>query len=228
MSYTLPEESLILVTGANGYIGSHIVDALLALKFRVRGTVRESKPWLNAFFDAKYGPGVFETVEVPSIQNPGDLDAAMEGGVRGVIHVAADVSMSSDPRAVIPKAQEATVNVLASAAKHKDIARFVLTSSSSAAIVPKPNVRGVVIDQTTYNDEIVAAAWSDDTPETYRGYFVYAAAKTESERTAWAWNDREKPDFVLNTVLPNTNVGHRVLDGVFYEGGLATNTNGHR
>lgn len=84
--YALPVASLILVTGANGYIASHVVDVLLGLKFRVRGTVREDKPWLNQFFENKYGKGVFETVVVPSMQDAGDFDVAMRG-VDGVVHV---------------------------------------------------------------------------------------------------------------------------------------------
>lgn len=35
--------SALLVTGANGYIGSHVVDQLLAAGYRVRGTARDAK-----------------------------------------------------------------------------------------------------------------------------------------------------------------------------------------
>jgi hypothetical protein len=37
---TLPQGSRILVTGANGYIASHVVDKLLGLGHMVRGTVQ--------------------------------------------------------------------------------------------------------------------------------------------------------------------------------------------
>ena len=53
----------------------------------------------------------------------------------------------------------------------------------------------------------MTAAWSDETPEPSKGYFVYAAAKTEGERAAWKWNEEANPGFVFNTILPNTNVG---------------------
>jgi hypothetical protein len=43
-------------------------------------------------------------------------------------------------------------------------------------------------------------------PEASKGYSVYAAAKTEGERTAWKWNEDTNPGFILNTILPNYNV----------------------
>ena len=41
MSLRFPTSSTIAVTGANGYIGSHIVKALLAEGFKVRAVVRD-------------------------------------------------------------------------------------------------------------------------------------------------------------------------------------------
>ena len=84
-SYVLPSGSRILVTGANGYIASHVVDKLLGLGYLVRGTVRAPKPWLNEYFEQKYGPNVFETVFVESFGNKDELEGIMQD-VDGVIH----------------------------------------------------------------------------------------------------------------------------------------------
>lgn len=81
----LPKGTLILITGANGYIASHIVNQLLKLGYRVRGTVRNEKPWLNKLF-SKYGEGTFETVIVPEITIDGAFDEAVKG-VDGIMHV---------------------------------------------------------------------------------------------------------------------------------------------
>jgi NmrA-like family len=67
--YIIPRGSLILVTGANGYIASHVVNILLELGFKVRGTVRAAKPWLSGFFEQKYGKGRFESVVVPALED---------------------------------------------------------------------------------------------------------------------------------------------------------------
>lgn len=82
----LREDDLVLVTGANGFIGSHIADVLLEEGFRVRGTVRNSKPWLNDLFEKRHGAGRFEAFELHSFDDKTACSDALEG-VSGVIHV---------------------------------------------------------------------------------------------------------------------------------------------
>lgn len=84
--YAIPQGSRILVTGANGYIGSNIVDLLLELGYIVRGTVRTEKPWLDRLFENKYGKGKFESVTVEAMEKEGAFDSAIQG-VAGVVHV---------------------------------------------------------------------------------------------------------------------------------------------
>lgn len=84
--YALPQGSRILVTAANSYIGSNIVDLLLEIGFQVRGTVRAEKPWLNELFEKKYGKGRFETVIVSGTEKEGAFDDALDD-VTGIIHV---------------------------------------------------------------------------------------------------------------------------------------------
>ena len=77
----IPPGSLVLVTGANGFIGSHVADQFLAAGYRVRGTVRsESKGlWLKELFDKKYSSGKFEIAIVPDMTLKGAFDDATEG-----------------------------------------------------------------------------------------------------------------------------------------------------
>lgn len=209
--YALPVGSLVLVTGANGYIASHVVDILLGLGFRVRGTVRAPKPWLDAFFAQRYGAGRYESVIVPVLggTTPDPALAAAVRGVRGILHVASDTSFSPDADEIIAHVQRANVHLLeaAAAATAPPVTRFVLTSSSSAAIVPQPGMAGVVVEEDTYNDAAVAAFRNGLAPAGKEGAYGYVTSKTEGERCAWRWVREHKPALVFNTVLPSITVG---------------------
>ncbi|KAI9698119.1 MAG: hypothetical protein M1836_004121 [Candelina mexicana] len=212
-NYSIPRGSLILVTGANGYIASHVVDILLQLGYRVRGTVRAAKPWLDRFFEHRYGggeeneKGAFESVVVPALEKEEAWSRSdvMEG-VRGVVHIASDLSMAAEPHAVISRVIKSTINALEAADKWTSVKRAVLTSSSAAAFISQADVKGVTIDENTWNDAAVEAAWSPSTPVDELAYHVYAASKTQGEREAWDWVKRRKPHFEFNVIVPNTNV----------------------
>ena len=83
---TIPVGSWILVTGANGYIASHIINLLLASGYKVKGTVREPKPWLYEFFIDRHGQQNYQSVVVPALEVEGALEEHLED-VRGVLHV---------------------------------------------------------------------------------------------------------------------------------------------
>jgi nucleoside-diphosphate-sugar epimerase len=82
----IPKGSTVLVTGANGYVASHIVDILIQLGYEVRGTVRSVKPWLNQLFEERHGKGKFQSVVVPNLEAADAYDEAIKG-VSGFLHV---------------------------------------------------------------------------------------------------------------------------------------------
>ncbi|PIG86236.1 cinnamoyl-CoA reductase [Aspergillus arachidicola] len=150
--YAIAPGSRVLVTGANGFIGSHVVQQLLSLGYVVRGTVRSQKPWLEELFRFKYGPNSFESVVVPDLSDYDSWSNAMRD-VSGVIHVASDLSFSPNAEEVIPRVVLATETILEAAAKQPQgsIQRVVLTSSASAAALPQPGVEGIVITEGKYS-----------------------------------------------------------------------------
>ena len=77
----IPEDSLILVTGVTGFIGSHIANELLKRGYRVRGTARDAEKarWINELFEGNFGKGRFETVIVSDMSTPGAYDEAVKG-----------------------------------------------------------------------------------------------------------------------------------------------------
>lgn len=140
-------------------------------------------------------------------------------GVSGVAHVASVLTFSPDPNAVIPQTIAGIVNVLKSAAKESSVKRVVYTSSSVAATLPKPNVE-FSIDESTWNESAVKAAWVSPPYPPHHEWVVYASSKTEAERAAWDFVRENKPDFVLNTVLPNAAFGE-LLDPKNQKGSTA-------
>ncbi|KAJ5675944.1 hypothetical protein N7462_008841 [Penicillium macrosclerotiorum] len=207
----IPPGSRILVTGANGFIGSQVVQQLLSLGYLVRGTVRSQKPWLEDLFKSKFGPNSFESVIIPDLSDLESLSKAMKD-VSGVIHVASDVTFNPNVEEVIPKVVLATETVLEAAAKQPKglIRRVVLTSSASAAALPQPGVEGIVVTEDTWNTATIKAAYDESTPTDAKPFTVYVASKTESELAAWKWIKENKPMFAFNAVLPYYTLG-RVL-----------------
>lgn len=138
------------------------------------------------FFDTKYGQGKFELTEVHEMADPGAFDDAVMGA-SGLIHVATPGMQSYDPNEAIATVVNGALNALEAAAKEGSVKRVVLTSSSTAAASPKPNVH-FIIDENTWNEEAVKAAWA---PPPYEGeqrkLDVYSASKTQSEQAAWKW-----------------------------------------
>lgn len=191
-----PLGSLILITGVNGLVASHVADQALAAGFGVRGTVRSSSKnaWMISMFDSKYGSGKFELAEVADITADGAFDSAMVG-VSGVAHIAALLG-STDPNVMIPGSINADLSVLKSAAKEESVKAVVLTSSSWAQSNPIPN-RKFNIDADTWNewaaDHAYEKPYGDDKLMT-----VYAASKVFGERECWKYVKDNNPGFVFN------------------------------
>jgi nucleoside-diphosphate-sugar epimerase len=112
-------------------------------------------------------------------------------GTSAVVHVASVLSFSSVPEEVINPVLAGTLTALRSAAKTPSVKRFVLTSSSSAALFPKPDVK-VFLDETTWNEESSALARSLPLTDGAKPWHVYCASKTEGEKSAWDFMKTEK------------------------------------
>lgn len=77
----------VLVTGATGFIGAHIVDALLARGIRVRGATRSLAKGEAMMAARPQHAHNLEFVQIEDFENPGGLVEAVKD-VDGVIHTA--------------------------------------------------------------------------------------------------------------------------------------------
>lgn len=210
--YLDPSSTLVLVTGASGHIASNIIKEALDLGYHVRGTARTQDKCDNTAKEHGNHPN-YTTAIVSDFSHPSaEIDNAVKG-VDSVIHVASDTTFSEDADKIINSVVRGTENFLWAAAKEPKVKRFTLTSSSTAALIPKPGVEGVVATVDSWDDEAVDYARNKEGqsigPIGY-GFLVYAASKTEGERALWKFVKTEKPAFVANAVLPNFNVGRVV------------------
>jgi len=207
----LPKGSLVLVTGVTGFVGSGVADQFLHYGYKVRGTIRDAAKgvWLQEAFDAKYGTGNFELVSVPDMVADGAYDEVVKG-VDAIAHVASIMSFDADPNKVIPPSIAGALNALKSAYAEPSVKRFVLTSSSTAAIIPVKGQGRVVITHDSWNEKAIKEAWADPPYDAARGLWTYGASKTQAEQEVWKYhkeNRHKRPDLVVNTVLPNLVYG---------------------
>ena len=83
----------VLVTGATGFIGAHIVDALLSRGLRVRGATRSMAKGEAMMKARPQYKEQLEFVQINDFESPGGLVDAVKG-VDGIIHTA---SVSPNP-----------------------------------------------------------------------------------------------------------------------------------
>jgi nucleoside-diphosphate-sugar epimerase len=81
MAPAIPKDFIVLVTGVNGYIGSHIADQLMEAGYRVRGTTRHISKiqGLSALWEKKFGEGRFELAAMENMASEGAFDKAVKG-----------------------------------------------------------------------------------------------------------------------------------------------------
>lgn len=120
-----------LVTGANGFIGSHLVERLLADGFSVLALCRYDENGSWGWLDhIRPGPPELEVL-LGDVRDPGFVDDAT-GGIDTVFHLAALVSIPHSyeaPASYISTNVTGTLNVLQAARRH-GVSRVVHTSTS--------------------------------------------------------------------------------------------------
>lgn len=123
---------MILVTGSDGFIGSHLTEELVKKGYRVRAFVYynsfNSWGWLDTL-----PKDIMENVEIfqGDIRDPNGVEAAMKG-VEAVFHLAALIAIPfsyHSPDTYVDTNIKGTLNVL-QAARKLNIQRVLITSTS--------------------------------------------------------------------------------------------------
>ena len=216
----IPTGSWILVTGATGYIASHIIKQFLERGYKVRGTVRDlsKATWIQEeLFIEESQRGDLSLVQVRDLGAEKAFDQAVKG-ISAIVHVATISSLDPDPHHVITKDVSGMKSLLNAAAMEPSVKRFVYTSSFVTAAMPIPDVE-IYVGPDTFNDAAVTMAWAPPPYENSRGMLVYMASKTEAERAMWRFVSEEKPNFIVNTVSPLMTIGTLLHNNYLRAGG---------
>lgn len=152
----------VFLTGATGFIGRHVLDALLAAGYRVRALVRPTSRALPPLAGLEQTPG--------DLLRPGDLAHHM-AGCRYLVHVAALYAFAPHQRRDIWATNVRGCAAVLEAARIAGVERAVVTSSS-ATVGPARGARPA--------DE------GDWAPEEADGVSAYHHSKIEQERVALA------------------------------------------
>ncbi len=189
----LPGRTRVLVTGADGFLGSHLVERLLAAGHRVIALVRASSVAGTSTLQLRNLAHVVEQLDrviAVDVAGADAIDRMADAEPEVVFHLAAEAYVErsfTQPHEVLRTNLGGTMNVLALARRCASVRRLVVTSSSEV-----------------YGPARTASMTEDHPLEPTS---PYAASKLAADRMAIAWH--RTWDTPVTVVRPFNTYGPR-------------------
>ncbi|KAL3444392.1 NAD(P)-binding protein [Aspergillus insuetus] len=201
----------ILVTGASGFLASHIILRFLEAGYNVRGTVRSTSTAERV--KARY-PRFSDQLSfaiVSDIAVPGAFNDAVKG-VTGVIHTASPFALevADNEKDLLQPAIQGTLNIVEAVAEYGSGVRRVIVTASFASMLD--------LDQAFRPGyRYTEADWNPCSYETARttssATMAYCASKALAEKALWDWVAEKKPAFGVTTICPPWIFGPTIDEG---------------
>ncbi|GME68674.1 unnamed protein product [[Candida] boidinii] len=217
----------VLVTGATGFLATHIVDVLLSKGYKVIGTARSEAKYepLLKEFQAKYPQGDLSFEIVQDIGAPNAFDEVLKkhNDIKHVLHTASPhifgTNKSPEEAYKIP-ALEGTKNVLRAIKDHAPQVEHVVITSSYVTMIefsqakqPPANADffwSTLTEQPPANEDYWSSlSWDQVGDDELK---AYSSSKKLAEEVAWDFVKTESPHFALTTLTPPYIFGPQVFD----------------
>ena len=192
----------VLLTGANGYIGRHILLQLLNQGYQVRASVRsldKTGEIIESLRDHVKDAALIDS-NLSFVKLSLDSDVGWNDAMAGIdvlIHSASPVPlvMPVNEEELIRPAVDGTIRAF-KAAKNAGVKRVILTSSNAAVFGRDLPPGATEFDETM---------WTDVNHPIGRA--AYRRSKTLAERAAWDFVKNEASEIALTTINPTLVIG---------------------
>jgi len=179
----------ILVTGANSFIGKHVISDLLKRDYKVIATIRDLKQSKTITSDIE--KHLNKKITIDFFQSDLLNDEGWDNAIKGsdvVLHVASPFPFNpvEDEDELIKPAKEGTLRVLRSCLKN-NVKRVILTSSNAA-----------VYGGNEHLDHFTEQTWTNLESKNIN---AYTKSKTIAEMEAWSFV-KKNPSIKLTCINP--------------------------
>jgi nucleoside-diphosphate-sugar epimerase len=201
-----PSEQTLLITGATGFIGQHVLQQALSRGYNVRATVRsdKSKSKLPSEFDSAISSGQLTFASVSDITVAANYEQAFKDTthpITGILHLASPFSfdVTDMKKDLLDPALDGTRAILEAAVQYGqgELRRIVITSSFAAIVDLKQGYR----PGYTYSEKDWFEISYDEAAKADAST-AYCASKSLAEKLAWDFVRQQKPSFDLTTIAP--------------------------
>ncbi|KAI8282508.1 NADPH-dependent methylglyoxal reductase GRE2 [Colletotrichum sp. SAR 10_98] len=193
----------LLVTGANGYIGTHVVGLALERGYKVRATARSESSFANlrSTFPEAASSDRLTFAIVPDITKRESYKDAL-AGVTGIVHTASPfiVDPKDNEIDLLQPAINGSVAILEAAKQYGAQVKSIANVSSFASVIDLSQGyrAGYVYTEKDWNPMTYEEAAKTDS-----GVAAYCASKGLAESAMWKWMGENKDvTFTLANICP--------------------------